>query len=128
MGVVVAVGWLVGGGDLQLPHGAPAWQGWWWWWLWVWLWWWLWWWLVGGWWGLAAAAACSFIHVLQRRRTWSVPVTHLPLTCTACTALQGGGPVRTMNLLAWGVDLVEEQLLASAGGWGAGGCVGEVDG
>lgn len=29
--------------------------------------------------------------------------------------LQGGGPVRTMNLLAWGVDLVEEQLLASAG-------------
>lgn len=28
----------------------------------------------------------------------------------------GGGPVRTMNLLAWGVDLVEEQLLASAGG------------
>ncbi|EFN59059.1 hypothetical protein CHLNCDRAFT_137776 [Chlorella variabilis] len=27
----------------------------------------------------------------------------------------GGGPVRTMNLLAWGVDLVEEQLLASAG-------------
>lgn len=29
---------------------------------------------------------------------------------------QGGGPVRTMNLLAWGVDLVEEQLLASAGG------------
>ncbi|KAL4430749.1 hypothetical protein ABPG75_006005 [Micractinium tetrahymenae] len=27
----------------------------------------------------------------------------------------GGGPVRTMNLLTWGVDLVEEQLLASAG-------------
>lgn len=31
----------------------------------------------------------------------------------------GGGPVRTMNLLAWGVDLVEEQLLASAGALGS---------
>ena len=27
----------------------------------------------------------------------------------------GGGPVRTMNQLVWGVDLVEEQLLCSAG-------------
>ena len=27
----------------------------------------------------------------------------------------GGGPVRTMNHLVWGVDLVEEQLLCSAG-------------
>jgi carnosine synthase len=27
----------------------------------------------------------------------------------------GGGPVRTMNMLVWGVDLVEEQLLCSAG-------------
>ena len=27
----------------------------------------------------------------------------------------GGGPVRTMNLLVWGVDLVEEQLLCTAG-------------
>ena len=27
----------------------------------------------------------------------------------------GGGPVRATNLLVWGVDLVEEQLLCSAG-------------
>lgn len=27
----------------------------------------------------------------------------------------GGGPVRLINMLAWGVDLVEEQLLASSG-------------
>jgi biotin carboxylase len=27
----------------------------------------------------------------------------------------GGGPVRSMNLLVWGVDLVEEQLLCNAG-------------
>ena len=27
----------------------------------------------------------------------------------------GGGPVRTMNQLVWGVDLVEEQLLCTAG-------------
>lgn len=27
----------------------------------------------------------------------------------------GGGPVRNMNLLVWGVDLVEEQLLCTAG-------------
>ena len=60
-----------------------------------------------------------------------MPLTHLLLLLLLrCLVLhlQGGGPVRTMNLLAWGVDLVEEQLLASAGGWGAGGCVGEVDG
>ena len=30
-------------------------------------------------------------------------------------ARMGGGPVRLMNQLVWGVDLVEEQLLASAG-------------
>ena len=27
----------------------------------------------------------------------------------------GGGPVRDLNLLSWGVDLVEEQLYASSG-------------
>ncbi len=27
----------------------------------------------------------------------------------------GGGPVRDMNLAVWGVDLVEEQLMASVG-------------
>jgi biotin carboxylase len=27
----------------------------------------------------------------------------------------GGGVVRNMNLLVWGVDMVEEQLLCSAG-------------
>jgi hypothetical protein len=27
----------------------------------------------------------------------------------------GGGPVRNMNMLVWGVDLVEEQLLCTAG-------------
>ncbi len=27
----------------------------------------------------------------------------------------GGGPVRNINLLVWGVDMVEEQLLLSAG-------------
>jgi biotin carboxylase len=27
----------------------------------------------------------------------------------------GGGPVRNMNLLVWGVDMVEEQLLCTAG-------------
>ena len=27
----------------------------------------------------------------------------------------GGGPVRDVNLLVWGVDLVEEHLLTSAG-------------
>lgn len=27
----------------------------------------------------------------------------------------GGGPVRTMNMLVWGIDLVEEQLLCTAG-------------
>ncbi len=31
----------------------------------------------------------------------------------------GGGPVRDTNLLVWGVDLVEEHLMACAGGLGA---------
>ncbi len=39
-----------------------------------------------------------------------------PSAAANSSAVQGGGPVRTMNLLTWGVDLVEEQLLASAGG------------
>lgn len=30
-------------------------------------------------------------------------------------ARMGGGPVRNTNLLVWGVDLVEQQLLASCG-------------
>lgn len=30
-------------------------------------------------------------------------------------ARMGGGPVRDTNLLVWGVDLVEQQLLASCG-------------
>lgn len=42
------------------------------------------------------------------------------LTNTSWLALQvnarmGGGPVHLMNQLVWGVDLVEEQMLASAG-------------
>merc|ERR1712187_647524 len=30
-------------------------------------------------------------------------------------ARMGGGPVRDLNLAVWGVDLVEEQLMASVG-------------
>ena len=32
----------------------------------------------------------------------------------------GGGPVRNMNMLVWGVDLVEEALIATAGEAAAG--------
>jgi len=42
--------------------------------------------------------------------------THLTdVLCTQVNARLGGGPVSMMNELVWGVDLVEEQMLACAG-------------
>lgn len=75
--------------------------------------------------GLQAAAgkgasACDRRAAARRRTSLlaclgSSQAPQSPCLC-ASMPFQGGGPVRTMNLLAWGVDLVEEQLLASAGG------------
>ena len=70
------------------------------------------------------SAVCRFAGSRQQktnsilRYTQPHPCTpdpRLAPPCASCPSPQGGGPVRTMNLLAWGVDLVEEQLLASAG-------------
>ena len=53
------------------------------------------------------------------RAPWAALSVALPSPAPPPPTCAGGGPVRTMNKLCWGVDLVEEQLLCSAGDAGA---------
>ena len=66
----------------------------------------------------AAPARCRPIPLSRACHAAASPCLPNRLACPACLPAcleQGGGVVSTMNLLVWGVDLVEEQLLCSAG-------------